>query len=89
MCVARAPVDLGGRKRRVQEEADANVDLGRQRRAQHFRHEHEVVVLDPHRVAVVDDPRNRVRKRLVDGDVGLEVALLKVDLAGQVMEQRP
>ena len=73
----------------MQEKADANVDLGRQRIAQHFRHEHKVVVLDPHRVAVVDDPGNRVCKGLVDGDIGLEVALLKVDLAGQVVEQGP
>ena len=83
-------VDLGGGEGCVEEEADADVLLGvANLLAQHLGEEHEVVVVHPDQVAVLDVLDDRLGEEAVDFLVCGPSCLVKCDLTRVVMEERP
>ena len=71
----------------VEEEADAQAGAPL---PQQFRQKHQLVVVYPHRVAVLRFPQHRFRETLVHGAVGLPVPVrVEPDLVEQVVEERP
>lgn len=83
-------VDLGRGKWSVQEEADLHVLLCvADQLTQHLWEEHEVIVVDPDHVIVLDVGHDRLRKELVDFVVGGPCRLVEGNLAGVVVEQGP
>jgi hypothetical protein len=57
--------------------------------AQHFRHQHQLVVLHPHAIARLCLSKNCVREQLVDAVVGLPHGRGKLATVSHVVEQRP
>ena len=80
------PVDLRGRERRVQEEADREPRLAR---AQHRGHEHEVEVVDPDPRVGLAVSEDRVGEALVDVDVALPCLGRDAQPVREVVEERP
>jgi hypothetical protein len=83
-------VDFRAGEWRVQEEANLDILLGvADFLAQHLRHEHEVVVVYPHQVVVLDILGDRLCEQAVGLHVALPCGLVKGDLTGVVVEQGP
>lgn len=83
-------VDFAAGKRRVQEEAYFDILLGVANfLAQHFRQEHEMVVMYPDQISILHVGRHCLRKQPVRLPVCVPSGLVKGDFAGVVMEQRP
>lgn len=83
-------IDLGGGEGCVEEEADADVlagvcDLG----AEHLGEQHEVVIVDPDEVTVLDIVDDGLREEAVHFLVGCPSGLVEGDLAWVVVEERP
>lgn len=83
-------IDLRRGERSVKEEADLDVLLGvTNLLAQHGRHEHQVVVVDPDHIVVLDVLCNSLREQAVGLGVSFPGRLVKGDLSGVVVEKRP
>ena len=78
--------ELGGREGDVEVEADPQVGA---LRAQHLRHQLELVVLDPHGRALGGDLGRLVGEALVDPDVGLPPLAVELRLGDEVVVERP
>ena len=57
--------------------------------AQHSRHEHKVVVVNPDKVVILDVLRDLLGKDTVGLAIRIPGRFVEGDLAGVVMEQRP
>ena len=86
LALRQDPEDLGGGERDVEEEADAR--LG-DPLAEHPRHQHELVVVDPDEVAGLPARRDRVGEARVHRLVRVEVADLRRQAGDGVVEERP
>ena len=74
----------------MQEEAKLDVLLGvANLLAQHLRHEHQVVVVHPDHVVVLDILGDCLREEPVRLGVRLPRGLVEGDLTGVVVEKRP
>jgi hypothetical protein len=74
----------------VKEKANLDVLLGLANLlAQHLRHEHEVVVVDPHHVVILHILCDRLCEQAVGLAVCLPCGLVEGNLTGVVVEQRP
>lgn len=83
-------VDLAAGERSMQEEANLDVLLGvADFLAQHLGQQHQVVIVDPNEVAILDILDHLLGEQTVDLLVGFPGGLVKCDLAGVVMEKRP
>jgi hypothetical protein len=83
-------VDLGAGEGRVEEEANLDVLLGvPDLLAQHLRHEHQVVVVDPDQVVVLDVLCDSLCEQAIGLHVTLPRRLVECDLTGVVVEERP
>lgn len=84
------PVNFTAREGGVKEEANLDVlDSITQLFPEHGRHEHEVIIMDPDQVVILDGFRDLSGKDPVCVAVGDPRTLVKADLARVVMEQRP
>jgi F420-0:gamma-glutamyl ligase len=84
------PVDLAGREGSVEEEANLDVLLAvADLLAQHLREQHQVVVVDPDHISVLDVANDRLGKEAVDLAVCAPCRLVERDLTGMVVEERP
>src|SRR4051794_15255092 len=81
-------VDLGRGEGRVQEPANLDVFLGGAF-AKQFWQQHEMVVLNPNKVAILQLCINRVSKELVHALVGVPVNLVEGYFSRVIMEERP
>lgn len=83
-------VDLGRWEGGVQEEANLDILLGvANLLAQHLGKEHEVVVVDPNQVAILNIVHNGFGKQAVDFAVGAPCTLVECDFTGVVVEEWP
>lgn len=84
-------VDLAAGEGRVQEETDGDVllALGAELAAQHFRQEHQVIVVHPHHVSVPHLVGDRLRKEPVGFLIRLPGRFIEHDLPWVVVEERP
>jgi len=87
----QSPINLGRRKRRVAKPSYVAVGLGI---SQHFRHHHQVVVMDPNIVIVLVHLKNRCRKNRIRFFVRFELASTTlvhtfIERRHNVMEKRP
>lgn len=74
----------------MEEEADADVLLGvANLLAEHLGEEHEVVVVDPDEVAVLDVFDDGLGEEAVDFLVGAPGGLVEGDLTGMIVEEGP
>ena len=84
------PVDLAARKRGMQEETDLDVGLGLSNLlSQHGRQKHQVVVVDPDQVAILDFASYRSSKKPVRFFVRVPCRFVEGDLTRMVVEERP
>lgn len=83
-------VDLARGKRRVEEEADLDIGpAGAYLLPKHLWQKHQVVVVDPNEITILDLLRNGLGKEAVGFGVGLPRFFVEGDFAWMVMEQWP
>lgn len=83
-------VNFGRRERRVQEEANLDVLLGvADFLAKHLRQQHQMVVVNPDQIAILNVLDDSLGKQAVDFAVSGPCALVKCDFTGVVVEKRP
>ena len=83
-------INLTTGKWRVEEEAELNVLLGRANfLPQHGWKKHEVVVMDPDKVIILDVLCDGLCKKAIGFAVGLPRRLVKCNLTGMVVEEGP
>jgi hypothetical protein len=83
-------IDFTAGERRVQEEANLDILLGVSKLfSQHLRQKHQVVVVDPNKVAVLHILDDCLGEEAVDLLICAPRRLVKGNLAGVVVEERP
>jgi hypothetical protein len=83
-------VNLTAREWCVEEKADADVLLGRSNLfAKHLRQEHQVVVVDPNEVIVLDVLEHRLGELTVHFLVRSPGRLVEGDFAGMIVKEWP
>lgn len=81
------PVDLAAGKWRVEEETDLNVLLAvTDLLPQHLREQHQVIVVDPDHISVLDISDDCLGEESVDLAVCAPCGLVERDLTGVVVE---
>lgn len=83
-------VDLAAREGRMEEEADLDILLAiADLLTQHLREEHQVIIMHPDQVAILNFLRNRFGEKTVGLLVCFPGGLVKGNLTGMVMEEGP
>lgn len=83
-------IDLAAGERRVQEETKLDVLLGlADFLAEHGREQHQMVIMDPNEVVVLNVGRDSLGEETVRFGVGVPGRLVKRDFTGMVVEEGP
>lgn len=83
-------IDLTAGERSVQEEANLDILLTvANLLAQHLGQQHEVIIMHPDQITVLDLLRNRLGEQPIRLLVCFPCGLVECDLTGVVVEQRP
>lgn len=83
-------IDLATRERSVQEETNLDVVLAvANLLTQHLREQHEMVIVDPNQISILDFLSDGFGEKPVGFLVGFPGRLVEGDFTGVVVEQRP